>query len=576
MVSFSRQHLMKILSIIVLGCVLYANSIEVPFHFDDLPNITEDETVRLTRLLPANLYHAAFTGVSGDRPLAKLSFALNYYLDGYDVVGFHLVNIAMHVATAVLLYLFLFLTFQTPALKGQCGRDASIVALLGAILWMVHPVQIQGVTYIVQRMTSMATMFYLLAFLCYIKSRMVQSRKSGWGYLFAGLIVWGFSLASKPIGVILPFFVILYEWFFFQSLNRQWFLRKIPWFAMAAFVLLAFVFVYLGETPVETLLSGYGGRPFSLGERLLTELRVVVFYLSLLVLPLPGRLNLEHDFALSHSLMDPVATCFSLLLLLALLGAALLLCKKHRFLSFAILWFLGSLVLESTFIALELVFEHRLYLSSMMILAFLPYGLVVICRQKKLAIYMISLAIVFLSFVTYNRNLLWQDVETLALDCVAKSPGKPRALSNLANYFLLEDDLAGAEPLLARAIARNPRYVQAIYNMGTVMQKTGRSGQALYYYQKVNALDNDHIGSLNNSGMLYAQLGELQKAMRCFVEILRLEPDHEVALTNLGMVLEDMGRLDEAIVKYKRALVVTPTSLEAKALLTQALQKKIQ
>jgi tetratricopeptide (TPR) repeat protein len=293
-----------------------------------------------------------------------------------------------------------------------------------------------------------------------------------------------------------------------------------------------------------------------------------------MLLPLPGRLNLEHDFAVSHSFLDPVSTLAAMLFLVFLLVAAVISARRYRFASFAILWFLGGLLLESSIIGLELVFEHRLYLPSMMLLALLPLALARIVRHKVIFFSLFILPVTFLALVTYNRNIIWQDHHSLLQDCLAKSPANARVLNNLGNLYLSEGKFAAAEPLLAKAIRLRSGYLDAIYNLGNLMQRTSRFNEAIYYYQQALAADPTHINSLNNLGIIYAQQGMFPEALACLDSLIKIQPDHEVALVNRGMVLADMGRIDEAITQFRRTLLIFPESRAARQQLERAQRKK--
>ena len=170
---------------------------------------------------------AAFDGPLHRRPVAYISFALNYYLHGYNVVGFRLVNLIIHVISGILLYFFIRTTFRTPALQSW-NTDARWISFFAAAIWMVHPLQTQSVSYIVQRMNSLAAMFYILAFLFYVHFRMSpQKRSKGWllsGCILAGIL----ALGSKENAATLPFFIILYEWYFFENLSLKWLKNHIP------------------------------------------------------------------------------------------------------------------------------------------------------------------------------------------------------------------------------------------------------------------------------------------------------------------------------------------------------------
>jgi hypothetical protein len=342
-----------ICSLLFLVFFIYSNTLHGPFTLDDQNNIEDNPNVRLTRLTFGGIKGAGLQSPMKGRPLSYISFGLNYYIHRYDVLGYHLVNILIHASAGIFLYLFLQTTMSLPPVRSRY-EPYGWLPFVAALIWLIHPLQTQSVTYIVQRMNSMAGMFYVLAFFLYVRARLAEERWQRWA-LFTGCAVSGvLSLGSKEISATLPFFIFLYEWYFFQDLNWSWLRRRLFLFVVLFTFLATVALVYLGANPVEKVLSGYAARDFTLTQRVLTQFRVVLFYLSLLLFPHPSRLNLDHDFPLSHSLLNPVTTILSMVAIVGLVVLAIYLARRERLLSFCILWFLGNLVIESSVIGLEI------------------------------------------------------------------------------------------------------------------------------------------------------------------------------------------------------------------------------
>lgn len=298
------------------------------------------------------LTHAAFDSKIATRPVAHISLALNYYFHQLDVRGYHAVNILIHIITGVFLYFLLKATLFLPSLREKYGTHGGpvIVSLITTAIWLLHPLQTQSVTYIVQRMTSMSAMFYILAMLLYVKARLATGKKTAWA-LFAGCFISGvLALGSKENAATLPLFIFLYEWYFLQDLRVSRSLNKRQWYLLATSVLVfgSLTLFYIGVNPIKYLESSYSVFDFTLTQKLLTETRIVILYISLLFFPHPDRLNLDYDFTLSQSLLTPTTTLFSVAVLFGLVLFAILTAKKQRLFSFCILWFLGNLVIESS------------------------------------------------------------------------------------------------------------------------------------------------------------------------------------------------------------------------------------
>jgi hypothetical protein len=211
-------------------------------------------------------------------------------------------------------------------------------------------------------------MFYILSLLFFVKARLSKKRGRK-ALLYTACILAGIlGLGSKQITATLPVFIFLYEWYFFQDLSRVWLKRHAVPLVGILLILFTVSLFYLGINPIERVLATYEHRDFTLGQRVLTQFRVVIFYISLLIFPHPSRLNLDRDFALSYSLFNPLTTLLSMAVIMGLIGIAVYSAKRQRLMSFGILWFLGNLIIESSVVGLEIIFDHRTYLPSMFVI----------------------------------------------------------------------------------------------------------------------------------------------------------------------------------------------------------------
>jgi tetratricopeptide (TPR) repeat protein len=518
--------------------IAYANSLDGLFIFDD-SRIYYNTYIRIASLDWHSLSTAFLRSEPTTRPVANLSFALNYYLHGYRVWGYHLVNLLIHLSTGCFLYLLIITTLATPGLRSyrdRCHADPhrfapEWLAFFAALLWLLHPVQTQSVSYVVQRMNSMAAMFYIISLFLYVRGR--QQAGGGWKawLLFGGSILAGaFAIGSKETAVTLPAFILLYEWYFLEDLDSKWLRnRALPVALVVALIVLLGVLLLDGH-PVERILGSYQGRSFTLGQRLLTELRVLFFYLGLLLLPLPSWLSLDHDFPVSTSLLQPPTTLAALVGLLLLVALALWSARRQRLLSFAILWFLGNLVVESSLVGLELVFEHRLYLPSMLLFVIAVLGLDRLLHNRLgKTLLLVGLA-GLLCFWTVERNRAWHDPMSLWSDAVAKAPGKARAHNNL----------------------------------GVALRERGRLQEAAEQYREVIRLDPGFIEAYNNLANVEMDLGHRDEALRSYYQALQLNPNHPVIHNNIGRLLLEEHRYDLAVPHFAEAARIMPGYAEAK------------
>ena len=434
--------------VIILTVVLYAQVRSCDFLFDDLRLILNNPVIRLSEF--------SVEGVSailqGTRPVAMLFIALNYYFHGYTVVGYHLFNLGVHLITGVVLYYFVVLTLRLSA-EHYNKKQTVVFSLAAVTLWMIHPVQTQSVSYIIQRMNVLAGFFFILSMLCYVMGRL----HGGWvrGLLYclsgvSGLCAFG----SKEMTLTLPFFILLYEWYFFQELSSVWLQKAGAASVVCGLLFGGFLLLFPKLIPMGIITYGYSLYPFTMAQRLFTEMRVVVYYLSLLIWPDPHRLNLDYDFPISFSMTNPWTTWSSGLLLVIMFAVAMVLAKKYRLYSFSLLWFLGNLVIESTVVPLDLVMEHRLYLPSMMLIV---AGVLFFCENVSgfwLRISFFMLCVVVLSSWTYERNKVWRTPLALMTDTAIKSPGKARPAYNVACEYAKQGNAAQAVLWLEKSVAQ--------------------------------------------------------------------------------------------------------------------------
>ncbi len=588
---------------------IYSNTLHSPLIFDDLHTITHNQHNRLIQLTPESLCKAGFSGTNSSRPTAKISFALDYYFNqGLNVVSLHLTNIIIHIINAIFLYYFLILTFKTPALKNKYKKHRNWISLLTSLLWAMHPLHTQSVVYIVQRMNSLSVLFYLLAFICFINARFSQKKAPVLFLSSASLLSGILAVGSKEIAVTLPGFIILYEFFFFQDLNRSWLKQK-------KFILIAFFgaaislfLIKFGISFWESIPASYDRRDFTLLERLLTEPRVILFYLSLLFLPLPSRLNLEHDFPLSHSLINPLTTLPALLLIFLFVIVAIVITKKERLLAFAIFWFLGNLILESSFIPLEIIFEHRTYLPSMMVCLVLVTTMVYFIPYRTLFPVMILL-VALLAWGTYERNKTWNSELSILTDCVKKSPDKARSQYNLGIVYSEQGAPYKAISHYEQALRINPQSASVNTNLGLELFRLGFINKAITHYEQALLIApgfpmaHFHMGEAlvakNNTqkalihfqmstkeetelpppiyskiGEIYISLKEPKLALNVYKKALKNTPATPAILNNMGIACIMLGDNEDAAILLKQSIKLFPENNSARMNL-QLLTKRL-
>ena len=521
----------EIVCLVLVGIAVYSGTLDHTFHFDDKPNLWNNSSLQISSLSVDELVKAGFESILHNRPVANISFALNYYFHGLEVRGYHAVNIIIHLLAGILLFYFVKITLSIPCVRDRYGPAKSI-PFFTALIWLVHPLQTQSVTYIVQRMNSMGAMFFIMAMLFYVKARMTPEKKKKVLFFLTSFIAGLLAFGTKENTATLPAFILLYEWYFFQDLRVKISRTQLFWIIITGFIFTFVLYLFLGSSPLERLTSGYGGRPFTLSQRLLTEPRVVLHYMSLLFYPHPGRLNLDYDFPLSYSLVSPMITLLSISMIIGMLGIAFYTAKKNRLYSFCILWFLGNLVIESSTIALEMVYEHRTYLPSMMaILLFVMFFHQVAKKRAVLLACLVSVTLLF-SYWTYDRNKVWKDELTLWSDTHKKSPDKARTNQHFGVALSNAGRVDEAVPIFERAFQ--------LYEQEIKLQ------QHVPYREK--------SFHLQNLGAIYKKKGEYKKAIAYFHRALKLFYYSSKTHFHLAYCYEKIWDIETAIYHYAKAL----------------------
>ena len=552
----STKHLLAILCVFAgLTLTLYSNTFSSPFILDDLPYILNDPHVRMTKLTWDNIEEAAFKGSPRHRLLPNISFAVNYYLGRYNVVGYHIVNVTIHLFTGIILFFFFNTTLTMSPRQTDFPLHPTHIAMLAALIWLVHPLHTQSATYICQRMTSLAAMFYILSLFLYVKGRIAISsnkpKKIQAALLFFGCLIAGLcAVAGKENAAALPLFILLYEWFFFQDLKNIWTTKKIVWGIIAMALFAGIALIYLGEKPIARMLAAYAYRDFTLPQRILTEFRVVIYYIGLFFWPNPGRLSLEHDYPLSYALSAPWTTLLSLGAIIGLTGLAIQTAKKDRLMSFCILWFFGNLIIESSVFGIEIIFEHRTYLPFMMVSLFFVLIADRLFSRKHLAIAVLCGFMVMTSIWTHQRNAIFNDKITFLKDSVKKAPDKIRPRNNLA----------------------------------TTLQLNNKTPEAVFHFKKILAMNPDYVTAYNNLGNIYVAQNKLDKAIDQYITALKIDPaldlyhakDFASVNFNLGSVLNLKKMTGEAIYHYREGIKINPDNASAHVKLGEILLQKNQ
>lgn len=544
------------LILFIVGVAAYVNSFGVPFQFDDLPNISNNPDVHMVNLSTEAIQRST-VGPTHRRPLAYISFGLNYYFGRNDVFGYHLVNFLFHLLNSFLIYLIsarLF-TLTTNALSEQ--RKA-FMSLGVALIFLTHPIQTQAVTYIVQRMTSMAAFFALLATLFYLKARTEQRRRGFNASVSVVMTILGF-LGKENI-FMLPGILLLSDFLFFDDFRKQRAHNPKIFYGTLATVCAVLLAGAVYFWPI--IVEGYKFRSFTMGERVLTQFRVIFHYLSLIVFPLPSRFHLDYDYTLSHSILSPPSTLAGIAAFAALCVAAWHLRKKHPVVSFSIVWYFGNLVIESSVVPLEIIFEHRAYLPSFGFFLAAAYGLERAATRLsagRAAIATVSLLVILLSAATLQRNSVWANPVSLFEESARQSPNKARTHMNVGWSQYYAGDFDNAEKAFLKVIEMESDEKGAAYNnLGNIYRTRGNKDKAEFYYRKAMAMAPELPDPRISLTAVLMQGSLWKEARQELLALLQIDPRNAKAHTNLGTVFAALGDASNARKHYDEAVSLDP------------------
>jgi tetratricopeptide (TPR) repeat protein len=570
---------LAIVVLLLASLVAYFNSFSAPFLFDDQPTILENPTIR--QLRPISRVLAPPAGTTSGRPLVNLTLAVNYALSGTRPWSYHVFNLLVHVLAALALFGVVRRTLDRareqelppgigttgkvvfpPGAKRDAGApfvhaswfrsgDSAFVALAVALLWALHPLQTEAVTYVVQRAESMMGLFFLLTLYCFIRS--VEALRP-WIWQVCAIAACLLGAATKEVIAIAPILVLLYDRTFVAgsfaaALRQRW--RTHLGLASGWLVLAAMV--------ASTGWNRGGTSGFDIGispaAYWVTQFEAVARYLWLSFWPHP--LVFEYGTFWVHHAVDVLPYA---LVVLSLVVATVVALWRRPVAGFLGAWFFGILAPTSIMPGrIQMIVEHRMYLPLAAVIALAVVGLYRFIGRRALLAAAV-LAVVF-GALTISRNADYHSALSIWTDTVAKSPGNARALYGLGGALLQDGRPAEAIPCYEKALKLDPDLPD--YSLGNALLRVGRAADAIPIYQRALQLNPKRADVSNDLGDAFADVGRVKEAIQSYERALQITPDFPDAHNNLGAVLYASGRMQEAIEHYRQALRLRPEYPEA-------------
>lgn len=547
--------------------------------FDDHHVILHNENIKVDSLEPGELLTAADSFMGRSRQLSMLSFALNHYVFGDSVFAYKTVSLGFHLLVGVLLFLLTRSLVAVPGARGFGPAVALFEWLPGivAFIWLISPINLTSVLYVSQRMTILAGLFMIAGALIYTRARAVSLVTGNFSRVSVLLLILCLAAAylAKQNGILLVALVVAIEFSLFRFQGRDGRVATRLLLGLTALVVASVAALLLsGLVDLSRILEAYEVREFTLHERLLTQARVLIFYTGLVLFPAVGRFGLWHDdIPTSVSLFEPPDTVLAIFVLVLLFSIAVAVRKRYPLASLGILWFFAGHAIESTFIPLEMIHEHRNYVPSYGVILALTAFLAHLSRVRaSLKVTLLALLAVASSFNLYLRANDWSSVLRHAVAEYLNHPQSARANFHMANInFLLvsrgfEEARQSAYDLFARASELGPYSI--LPDIGMVVSQAQLEGSYEVEWIERAARKLSLSGGLPSDVAAFKGIRRCAGDGRCEFLVKDLEPLYEraAASSNYKMVIEaaifyntGLGNNERALELLERAVRMAPT-----------------
>ncbi len=534
--------------LVLAGLAAYSNTFTAPFVLDDVASIVENPSIRQLWPLGPVLAPPAAAGVGG-RPLSNLALALNFAVGGLDVRGYHAVNLVIHLAAGLTLFGVVRRTLRGPILARRSIPAATTVAFTAALLWQLHPLQTESVTYISQRTESLAGLFYLLTLYCF--ARGAQHARRGWFPL--AILVCAAGMATKEIMVTAPVIVFLFDRTFIAgSFAAAWAARKRVHLALAAtWILLLFLLVDVHE-------RGVGYVAVSWWQYALTSCQSVLLYLRLAIWPTPLIFDYGTDFVRTAAEGWPAALAIA-----PLVAAAIWALWRAPICGFFAAWVAVLLAPTTSIVPVggQPFAEHRMYLP----LAALAVAVTLLAHRwlRRGSVTTLLILATVMLVGTYQRNHDYRDALTLWTDTVAKRPQNARAHAALGAVLLERGQTLPAIASLERAVKLDPAYAEAHNNLATALTDVNRTADSVGHFLAALRLRPGIASTHYNFGNALLSLGRTSEAIAQHEQALVIQPRFALARCALAQAQAASGRLDPAVENFRTALRDQPDLVAA-------------
>lgn len=552
----SRTTILAAALIVLAALAVYGRTFSVPFLLDDPSSIAGNDTIQHGWLNGRALFPPHEGQTVEGRPFLNLSLAFNYAISGSQGWSYHAVNLVIHALAGLALFGVVRRTLllpRDPPAGSSWRRDATWLALLAAICWVVHPLQTESVTYVIQRAESLMGLCYLLTMYFFIRASQVEKPARWFGLALVTCVL---GMATKEVMVTAPLLVWLYDRTFLAGSFREAWRQRGRWYVALAGTWLVLALLVIGAGNRGGTIGASAGVAW--WEYALTQIRAVPHYLRLALWPAPLVFDYGPDFVHRAGPVIAYAMLDAILVTLTLWGLV-----RRTGWGFLGAWFFLLLAPSSSVVGgtRQMMAEHRIYLSLAAVIVLAGAGLYAALGRRGLAVgFAAALA---LGWTAVQRNEDYRSALAIWSDTVAKRPENPWAHGNLGTVLLAEGRPAEATAEFERALAIKPDYAEAHNNLGNILLRRGQVPAAVDHFQQALRARPGYAGAHGNLANALLQIGRRPEAMAHYQESLRLDPAQPEVHNNVGNALAAGGHLPEAIAHYDEALRLDPDYAEA-------------
>jgi tetratricopeptide (TPR) repeat protein len=608
--SYEKQPIIFAVLLITVCVVLsYSNSFTADWHYDDFHHIKENINIRKVSNIP--VFFKDPTTFSRNpstamyRPLLMTTHALNYRLgilttrDGYNVVGYHVFNLFLHVLASLAVFFIVHYLFQkfTPVKN----INPTLPGIFAALLFGLHTLNTETIVYVSSRSTGMSTAFALWAMYWYMRAS-DSGKTTHFPLLILSVVTFTCGLLSKEIAFMLLAMIIYYEFF----IHTEWkadlpvftawktvFIRWLP-FAVSGIAYLYVRHLVRGENLVERLFSE-GGSPAAknLASQLATQARVQIVYIREMLWP--TGLSIDKPFMVSKSFGE-LKVILSLVVIIGIVALAWRVRKRYPLVAFGVFWIFTAHIPTAVYRLNVVLNDHRVYLpifGFVLIFTIAAARLYVRFRDERsfysrLFVALSLAVLILMGLGTFKRNAAFATEETMWKDVILKdkksvrgynnlgiyyeqhkeydkalahykqtirlAPMFPNPYINIGNVYHKKKEFKAAENWMKKALQLNPNSALASYNLGNILREAGKTREAIGAYNKALQLNPRYIEAANNLANIYFKHRNYPQAIEYYERALFIDPTFAMSYYNIALANENLGQLNEAIANYEKFL----------------------